>query len=229
MPQSRSLHWTRLRPRAFLFQRRRDRVDGRLELEPVELTRVREHAVFGIGVDPRLDHLVVRVGLRFHHRDDGEFVLQRELEVARVVRGHAHDGAFAVGHEHVVGDPHLDGLARERMQHREPGAHALFLLGRDVGFHRAAAAALVDEGLQRRIARAGREGHRMFGGDREERGSEQGVGTRREHLERAFRAHEGRRIGRVREGDLATLGLADPVGLHRLHALGPVGQLLEVA
>ena len=35
--------------------------------------------------------------------------------------------------------------------------------------------------------------------------------------------------GAIRERDLAALGLADPVGLHRLHALGPVGQLLEIA
>jgi hypothetical protein len=42
-------------------------------------------------------------------------------------------------------------------------------------------------------------------------------------LKRAVRAHERLGIGRIRERDLAAFGLADPVGLHGLHTLGPVG------
>ena len=42
------------------------------------------------------------------HRDDRQAELAGELEVAVVVRGHGHDGAGAVAHHHVVGDPFID-------------------------------------------------------------------------------------------------------------------------
>ncbi len=51
-----------------------------------------------------------------------------ELEVALVVRRHAHDGTGAVLGEDEVGDPHRDLLARERVHRVGPGEYAL--LGR---------------------------------------------------------------------------------------------------
>jgi hypothetical protein len=42
------------------------------------------------------------------HLDDRQVELLRELPVALVVGGHGHDGAGAVGREHVVGDPDRD-------------------------------------------------------------------------------------------------------------------------
>jgi hypothetical protein len=50
----------------------------------------------------------------------GEAVLLRELEVALVVRGHAHHGAFAVAHQHVVADPDRHARAGERMLDGQP-------------------------------------------------------------------------------------------------------------
>ena len=45
------------------------------------------------------------------HLDDGQTELFRELPVAGVVAGHRHDGAGAVGHQHIVGDEDGDLLA----------------------------------------------------------------------------------------------------------------------
>ena len=47
---------------------------------------------------------------RADHRHDRELELARELEVALVVRGHGHDRAGAVAHQHVVGDEDRDAL-----------------------------------------------------------------------------------------------------------------------
>ncbi len=43
--------------------------------------------------------------------NDGQLELGGEFEVALVVGGDGHDGAGAVTHHDVVGDPHGDGLA----------------------------------------------------------------------------------------------------------------------
>ena len=48
------------------------------------------------------------------HLDDGHAELLGEREVALVVRRHRHDGAGAVGRQHVVGDPDRDLLAVDR-------------------------------------------------------------------------------------------------------------------
>ena len=50
--------------------------------------------------------------------------LASELEVALVAGGHGHDGAGAVTHQHVVGDPHRDLLAVERVGRVRAGEHA---------------------------------------------------------------------------------------------------------
>ena len=44
----------------------------------------------------------------------------RELVVALVVRGHGHDRAGAVLHQHVVGDPDRDRLAVDGIDHVRP-------------------------------------------------------------------------------------------------------------
>jgi len=61
---------------------------------------------------------------------------------------HGHDGAFAIRHEHVVADPHLDLFPRDRVQHEEAGRHALLFHRGEVGLLHAAALAFVDEGRE---------------------------------------------------------------------------------
>ena len=65
------------------------------------------------GVGPPAGDVAAR--RRDHRRTIGSPCCLRELEVALVVRGHGHDRAGAVAHQHVVGDPDRD-LAR-----RSPG------------------------------------------------------------------------------------------------------------
>ena len=161
--------------------------------QAVELARVDEHAVLGDDLD---DGQVERLG---------------ELAVALVVRGHGHDRAGAVLHQHVVGDVHGQPLAVDGVRRVEAGEDAgLLLLGRPL---------LAAPG--RRLLRVRPNvvvvdalDERMLGRQDEERRAEQRVGPRRED-------------GNVRvelvdpEQDLRALRATDPVALDRLRPLRP--------
>ncbi|ABA48399.1 hypothetical protein BURPS1710b_3452 [Burkholderia pseudomallei 1710b] len=194
----------------------RDRVDGRVVREAVVLAAVHAHGARLVAVPflPRVGR--VRLALHGNHLPDRQAILLREREVALVVRGHAHHRALAVAHQHVVADPHLDGLARERMRHRKARGDALLLHRRDVGLGDAAALAFVDERLQRGLVPREPRGERMLGRDRAERDAHDRVGARREHAQQLLLAVE-----LVRKAEVHAEALADPVVLHHLHALGP--------
>ncbi len=158
-----------------------------------------------------------------------EAVLLREREIALVVRRHAHHGAVAVGHQHVVADPDVDLLAGERMRDDEPGRHPLLLHRREVGFHHAAAPAFVDERGELRIRLRRMRRERMLGGDRAERDAHDRVDARREDVHLAVadqRAVVAADV--VRKGEAHADALADPVRLHRLHAVGPARHPVEI-
>ena len=72
--------------------------------------------------------------------------------------------------------------------------------------------------------RAGRE--RMLGGDRHEGHAHQRVGARGEHLRARFALAVRARTGNAISHAFAA---ADPVRLHRLHALGPAGRSSSAA
>ena len=113
MPQSRSRHCTLLAAEALRLERRGDRVDRRLEVQAVELAGI--HAATpcsAYAVLPRRIELAYAPAVDVDHLHDRQAVLLRELEVALVVARHAHDGAFAVGHQHVVADPDWQPLRR---------------------------------------------------------------------------------------------------------------------
>ena len=142
--------------------------------------------------------------------------LLREREVALVVRGHGHDRAGAVVHQHVVGDPDRDALVVHGVDRVEAGEDAGLLLARE------ALLALLGGGVPRvradLVAVLGALGEpldeRMLGREDEERRAEQRVGPRREDGHVLVELLDA-------EDDLAALGAADPVALHRQHALGP--------
>src|SRR5690554_7659481 len=96
------------------------------------------------------------------HRLDRQTVLAGEGKIALVVGRHGHHGAFAVAHEYIVGDPHRQLLAGERVLDEQTGRATLLLLGGNVRFGYAAALAFLDEGLQLGIALGGLSGQRVF-------------------------------------------------------------------
>ena len=88
------------------------------------------------------------------HLPDRQRILVRELEVALVVRRHRHHRAGAVVHQHEVGDPYWQRLARNRVQRLQAGVAALLFLRLQLGFRHAAVAAFLEEGGAR-VLRAG--------------------------------------------------------------------------
>ncbi len=186
-----------------------DRVERLAVLHPVE-ARVGVH-----------DRPVARVGQLLvapDHAPDLQPVLAGELEVARVVARDGHDRARAVLHQHVVGDPHGDPLAVDRVDDGAAQRHArllaleraalLLLLGQD----------LVDVGADVvLVLGAGGEAEHvgMLGRHHEERRAEQRVRAGGEDRVVDRRVLAGER-------DLGALGAADPVALHRDDVLGPL-------
>ena len=161
--------------------------------------------------------------------NDRKVVLLGELEVALVAAGDGHDGTGAVVGDDVVGHPHGNLLAVDRVHHvaaREGTVLLELALG---ALHRRDVLGILHDlhdgglvlGARHKLGKA-----LVLGREQEERAAEERVGARGEDGDLGVR-----RLARgVAEGEvhLGALGAADPVGLHLLHALGPAGQLLEV-
>ncbi|CAM5197713.1 hypothetical protein CDEF62S_03111 [Castellaniella defragrans] len=170
--------------------------------------------VGGIGVPFGGDHLA-----------DGQFVFAGEGKVAFVVRRHAHDGAVAIAHEHVVADPHGHGFAGERVGDGQPCGQAFFFARREFGFGRAALAARFDEGRQCRVVPGGVRRQRVFGSHGAEGDPHDGVGARREDVHQTALDELARVVADVvSEGKAHPFAAPQPVFLHQPHPLRPAGQ-----
>ena len=164
----------------------------------------------GLGLD-------VVVGGALHDFGDVEVEGFGEGVVARVVRGHGHDGAGAVAHHHVVGDPHGDGLAVDGVD----GVGA----GEDAGFFFAVVAAvdarffggLLAVGVDGRALVGGGEvfDQRVLGGEHHVGGAEERVGAGGEDADVQVRVWNWE----VHPGPGAA---ADPVALQQLDRFGPL-------
>jgi len=137
-------------------------VDRILVAQAVEHAGVDAHALDLVAVAVLPGGGVEGLAVHGHHLLDGDAVLLGEGEVALVVRGHAHHGAVAIGHQHVVADPHLDLRASERVRDEQARGHALLLLRGQFGLGGAALLALVDEGLKFGFDAGGVRGQRGF-------------------------------------------------------------------
>jgi hypothetical protein len=180
-----------------------------------ELAGVEEHAVVGVRTPLRRGSLVRGA----HHVGDGQAVLHGELVVALVVGGDGHHRAGAVSGEHEVRHPDRHLLAGERVSGADAGVEALLLRsGGALAQLLGGAPDLLGERPQLRglLLRRQLQHQRMVRGRRHVGGAVDGVGAGGEDAEGlSLRAGDG-------ELDLQAVGAADPVALHRHHALGPV-------
>ena len=165
----------------------------------------------------------VELARRRAHPPDGQAVGAGEVEVALVVGGHRHHRAGAVVRQHVVGDEHRDPSPLTGLTVR-PRGHPVF--GRSSLAARLRSWRATWLTYSRTGTSAARAGdHRLelgvLGGEDEEGGAEQGVGPGGEDREVAPQLLAA-------EGDLGSLGAADPVALHGDHVLGPALEPVEV-
>ncbi len=170
----------------------------------------------GRGVERRLEIVLGEPGgRRLLDRWDGQAELGGELEVSFVAARHGHDGAGAVAHQDVVGDPDRNLCPVDRVGGERSGEGTGLLSGvvgpiLVVGGGRGG-----DIGLDLGLLIGGRQlgDQRVLGGEHHERGAEQGVGPGGEDLDVA---------GGGTEPNGGATRPADPVALHDLDGLGPV-------
>jgi hypothetical protein len=134
------------------------------------------------------------------------------------MRRAAENRPCAIVHQDEIGDPDRQFPVRvERVAHGDARWQAL-LLGRFEGLFRGAhAPAFGVEGGDGGIVRLQRPGQRMIGRDRGKARPQQRVGPRGIDRELFVPRRRPQRV----KGELQAAALADPVGLHQAHLVGP--------
>ena len=162
-----------------------------------------------------------------HHLLNGKLVFQSEFKISLVMRRHAHDGAIAVAHQHIVAHPHFNRLACERVRNEQARGHALFFFDGQFGFGGAAFLTSLDERGQCRLRECGMCRQGVLGSHRTKGDAHDGVRPRGEHIHLAVLNQLTINTANVvRKRKAHTRGFANPVFLHELHALRPTGQLV---
>src|SRR5262245_53067425 len=90
---------------------------GHYRRQTIELRRIYNCAA-------ALPCLVVYVAAASHHADDRQVECARESVVAAVMPRYRHDGALAVTHQHIVGDPERQLGPVSRIDRVTAGEHA---------------------------------------------------------------------------------------------------------
>ncbi len=181
-----------------------------------------------------LQLLVQRVIVAQNDGDDGQVVLLGELEVTLVAARNGHDRAGAVVGHDVVGNPHGDLLAVDRVHNVTAGERTMLFLVALSTLDRGDLLGVLDnlhDGffVLRALDQIGKD--LAFRGKQEEAATEQRVGTRGEHGDQLIFSGLLRNgtVGVAQgERDLSAFGSADPIGLLLLDALGPTLKLIEV-
>ena len=203
-------------------------VNGGFKSQSVVLAGVHRHALLLVAVPVSPQRCIVSLALDVGDLPDRQTVLVRKLKIPLIMGRHAHDRAIAVAHEHIVANPDLHLLARERVRDKQACAFAFFLLGGQLGFRGAAGLAFFNKCSQFWIRQGGMYSQRMLGRHRAKRYAHDGVGTRGEDVHAAVADQRTGSISNVMgERKANTFAFANPVFLHQLDALWPARQAVR--
>ena len=220
-------------------------------LDALALALAGRHAIQRAGVD---HHALVRPGLGQLIGADilaraaappgliGRPNCLRELEVALVVRRHRHDRAGAIAHQHIVGDPDRDRLVVDRVDRIGADKHAGLRFGRCWCARSRSPASTCATYASTSARCSGTVSLATSGcsGASTINVAPQSVSgrvvntliSRSEDLSELLSRSSHRLSPQSElsqlEVDLGALALADPVALHNLDPLGPVGHLIQV-
>ncbi|RML97279.1 hypothetical protein ALQ86_05728 [Pseudomonas amygdali pv. eriobotryae] len=206
----------------FFHQCRFDGIECGLEIQAGEFTGIDQLAILAVGRLPWGRRLVAGAGA--YYGLDRQTVLGGKLEITLIVCRHGHDCAIAIMHQHVIGDPHRQFFAGQRVLDEQRSRLAFLFLSGNVGFGNAAAFALIDERLQLRVALRGQGCQRVFGGNGDIGRAHQGVRAGGEDFQ--CTGFADRRLI-VRKLHFHAARPADPVALHGLDLFRPARQLVE--
>ena len=150
--------------------------------------------------------------MRGHNR---QVIFAGKREVAFITRGHRHDGARAIAHEHVVSNPYRHRLAGDRVGGCSASKHTGFFtrVGLSVGISEAGRCLAIRIDCGAMLWRGECVNEWMFGRQHHEGCAKQCVWSRGEHFNIA---------GARRKANARALAAANPVALHDLDRLGPV-------
>ena len=211
--------------KALRLQVSRNGVDRLMEVKSVILAGIHAVGVQRLVAIPFLPVIRREFGnaVEVHCLADFDTVAFRKRKVAFIVRRDAHDGAFAVRHQHVVADPDRNISTRDRVTDREVRLDALLFLRRHIGFGNAALRALSNESGNRGIALRGVFCERVLGRHGDERHAHDRVSARRVNAELMLFAFK-----RIGEGKVHAFAAADPMALHRADLIRPAVELIDV-
>ena len=202
------------------FESRRDALKGLLKVVPIEFCRPGQHAVLRVGAVRGLRRLTISItDDRFH----GQRVLASKLPVPFVMRRHGHDRARAIVHQHVVGDPHGNGLAGQRVRGAQARIHAELLGLRHVGLGDRCLLAGGDEFSELSVVFCQRQRNRMFCGQTDVGHTVERIGPGGVDLDAIEVGHRFIQP----KGQLHAAAFSNPVALHGAHGLGPAVQRVE--
>ena len=205
-----------------------DGIHARCELQAVVLATADRYAVSLHGVPILPGTCAVRVGTERNNLLDRQLIFFGESKIPLVMRWHTHHRAVAIRDEHVITNPNLNLLARQRVRDEEPRRDACFFFRRKLSLSGTTGLQRFNLCRQRVIALASTHRERMLRRNRYEGDAHDGVGARGEHVHLAVLNRLAACVSDVmRERKTHALRFADPVFLNGAQAIRPAGQLVQ--
>ena len=129
-----------------------DGIERTVEVQTVELARVKQNAFFSVCLSGDIQLATVS---RFDYRINWQAVLGGKFIIALIVRRYRHDCAGAVAHQYKVRYPYWHLAAIQWVDSVQAGGDAFFLHGCQLSFGHLGVAAFVDECSQLRVVLSG--------------------------------------------------------------------------
>ena len=202
------------------FEPRSDALKGLVKIAPIEFCRPGQHTVLRVGAVRGLRRLTFGITDDCFH---GQRILAGKLPVPLVVCRYCHDCARAVVHQHVVGDPHGNGLTGERVRGTQARIHAELLGLRHVGLGDRCLLTGGDEFSELSVVFCQRQRNRMFRGQTDIGHTVERVGPGGIDLDAIEVGHRFIQP----KGQRHAAAFSNPVALHGAHGLGPAVQRVE--
>ena len=145
--------------RLFGLQCLDDRITGLLEIQTRVLTGFNGNTVLAPGIGQRQNKFFI---LRFDDGFYGQVIFAGELKVTFIMGRYCHNRATAISHQHIIRDPHRQGIASEGMLNEQTCIHTQLFLRGKIRLHHRTALTLFIKVLQFRVVFCSLHSQGMF-------------------------------------------------------------------